>query len=390
MIQQTDAFVIGAGPGGCAAAIALARAGFAVAIAEAKPFPRAKVCGEFISPAATAALERLIPPERLRSLGAERVGRFHLELNHRELSFPMRTPAWVLSRRSLDDALLAEARDAGAEILQPAAVRAVDHHADHATVTIDHQGETRTRTARVVIHADGSGRFAKRRTRTAQPQNATPKRQGVVGLKCHIKQTSTSRVTGIRMRAAHGAYIGSVAVEHANATIALVARSRLVKQAQQEHGPIATSGGDALLAKLWPAFERDARQSPWLSSGVPGSPYRPPKHPRDILVGNAAAAVEPVGGEGIGLAVRAGLTAADLLAATPSPWSPSDLQTLQREHARRYRRRLRFRRPACRLAAAVLERPALVNAAWPFLSAPIAGPAIVESWLRCSGKPARS
>jgi len=85
MTTSTHTLVIGAGPGGCAAAIALARAGLAVTIAEAKPFPRVKVCGEFISPAATDALERLLPPERLRQLGAERVNRFHLELDDRAL-----------------------------------------------------------------------------------------------------------------------------------------------------------------------------------------------------------------------------------------------------------------------------------------------------------------
>ncbi len=60
-----DAIVIGAGPAGSTAALLLARAGWSVAIVEKSPFPRRKVCGEFISAPALALLARLDLADRV-------------------------------------------------------------------------------------------------------------------------------------------------------------------------------------------------------------------------------------------------------------------------------------------------------------------------------------
>ena len=68
-----DALVVGGGPAGATAAILLAQAGWRVAVVEKKPFPRRKVCGEFISAHQLAAVAR---PRRGREslLGAGRSG----------------------------------------------------------------------------------------------------------------------------------------------------------------------------------------------------------------------------------------------------------------------------------------------------------------------------
>src|SRR5437763_1811893 len=55
-----DVAIIGAGPAGCAAAIAAARAGASVHLLERGPYPRHKVCGEFVSPEALALLRELL------------------------------------------------------------------------------------------------------------------------------------------------------------------------------------------------------------------------------------------------------------------------------------------------------------------------------------------
>src|ERR1700679_3434901 len=49
MQENCDAIVVGGGPSGATAAALLAQAGWRVAIVEKVPFPRRKVCGEFIS-----------------------------------------------------------------------------------------------------------------------------------------------------------------------------------------------------------------------------------------------------------------------------------------------------------------------------------------------------
>src|SRR5687767_13155715 len=54
-----DALVIGGGPAGSASAILLAQNGWAVALVERMEFPRAKVCGEYLSASNLPLLDRL-------------------------------------------------------------------------------------------------------------------------------------------------------------------------------------------------------------------------------------------------------------------------------------------------------------------------------------------
>ncbi|HEX7605439.1 MAG TPA: FAD-dependent monooxygenase, partial [Usitatibacter sp.] len=78
-MNSVEALVIGGGPAGATAAIGLARAGWAVAIVEKSPFPRGKVCGEYISATTWPVLRELgIEPSIARRAGPAvvRVGLF--------------------------------------------------------------------------------------------------------------------------------------------------------------------------------------------------------------------------------------------------------------------------------------------------------------------------
>jgi flavin-dependent dehydrogenase len=136
-----------------------------------------------------------------------------------------------------------------------------------------------------------------------------------------------------------------------------------------------------LTRNLWPGFARCARTTPWHTCGVAGSAYIAPGHARSFRVGNAAAAVEPVGGEGIGLALWSGATLGATL-------ELSDPVRTQRVFARAYRARVRVRRPACRMAGEALMRPRLVRALWPALDAPGGADALLRAFWALSGKPA--
>ncbi|MCI0546785.1 MAG: NAD(P)/FAD-dependent oxidoreductase [Candidatus Rokubacteria bacterium] len=56
---RPDVTVVGGGPAGSAAAILLAERGFTVLLLEKAAFPRAKICGEYLSPECARVLDRL-------------------------------------------------------------------------------------------------------------------------------------------------------------------------------------------------------------------------------------------------------------------------------------------------------------------------------------------
>jgi menaquinone-9 beta-reductase len=70
---MTDVIVIGGGPAGCAAAMGLNRLGYRVVLCDQAKFPRDKVCGEFISPAADPILKRLGVFDRIEALSPKRL-----------------------------------------------------------------------------------------------------------------------------------------------------------------------------------------------------------------------------------------------------------------------------------------------------------------------------
>ena len=56
---ETDVLIVGAGPGGSAAAYHLARHGIDVVAVDKAAFPREKVCGDGLTPRSVGAIQRM-------------------------------------------------------------------------------------------------------------------------------------------------------------------------------------------------------------------------------------------------------------------------------------------------------------------------------------------
>src|SRR5689334_25014142 len=117
--READVIVVGAGPGGSAAAYHLARHGLSVLLLEKSEFPREKVCGDGLTPRAVRQLVKMgvdtsekagwLRNKGLRVIG----GGVRLELDWPELaSFP--NYGLVRTRLDFDDMLAKRAVEAGA------------------------------------------------------------------------------------------------------------------------------------------------------------------------------------------------------------------------------------------------------------------------------------
>ena len=76
-MEPFDVAIIGAGPAGSSAAIALAGKGYSVALLDKEQFPREKLCGDFLNPVNWPMLRVLKVEEAVLACPHEKIETFH-------------------------------------------------------------------------------------------------------------------------------------------------------------------------------------------------------------------------------------------------------------------------------------------------------------------------
>lgn len=160
-----DVIVVGAGPGGSAAATHLAHAGLSVALIEKSGFPRDKICGDALTPRAVRELDHMgfTNPGWHKNRGLRLFGGGH----QLELEWPNVTgaPNYGLTapRMVLDHALADHAKSEGAHLFEHTMVTeaffengwVAGVHAQKTDARGRRTGESVTFRAPLVIAADG-------------------------------------------------------------------------------------------------------------------------------------------------------------------------------------------------------------------------------------------
>ncbi|WP_428938684.1 NAD(P)/FAD-dependent oxidoreductase [Fontivita pretiosa] len=349
--------VIGAGPAGSVSALLLARSGIDVTLIEQHRFPRDKVCGECLSTLGIDVLSRLrllADLQHLAPRSLRRVMLFPPDARSIELALPR--PMLGVSRRALDHLLLQAARDAGARIVQPARCESLK---PLRLRTLD-DNRTKTLHADLIVLANGRG----------QPS-------GDFGVKAHFIGVNAPPDT-IALFGVQGHYGGIAPIEADRWNLAFsVPAARIRHFAHNYDRLLQTIMLENRHLGRWMSGAR--RTSDWLVSPLPRSAVRDDWSDRVIPVGNAAAAIEPIGGEGIGLAMRsAELAAGNILAAVQGDHRV-DVQQLRSE----YRKLWGWRGPVCRGAAIAISNPPLARLLAQCLAP---GDPIIASVLRAIGK----
>ena len=167
-----DVIVAGGGPAGAATALRLAREGLDVAVVERSAFPRTKPCGEYLSPATVRALDELGVAAALAA-HASPIRGIRLFNGGARVELPLRTPGWSLPRATLDDALLAAAREAGATVIR-GRIEDVLANEERAGVFVRMPDGSRERMdARMLVGADGAHSIVAKICGLAARQNGT-------------------------------------------------------------------------------------------------------------------------------------------------------------------------------------------------------------------------
>ncbi|MGH7085193.1 MAG: NAD(P)/FAD-dependent oxidoreductase, partial [Acetobacteraceae bacterium] len=157
-----DVIVVGAGPGGAAAASFMARRGMDVLLLDRADFPREKVCGDGLTPQAIAWADRLGCAAEVLAGTKGCIKSCDLYINGRKTltgGFPDGTQypdfAVLLDRRRFDHIILRNALEHGAKFQPRAVVREVIRDAHSVRVAARVAGRTTEFRSRIVVGADG-------------------------------------------------------------------------------------------------------------------------------------------------------------------------------------------------------------------------------------------
>ncbi|GAC1305983.1 MAG: geranylgeranyl reductase family protein [Vulcanimicrobiaceae bacterium] len=352
--------VIGAGPGGAAAAIELARGGARTYVVEKQAWPRAKTCGDGISPPGVREARALgVALDDKRPL---EVGEISTPHGHRFRGGWRPETPWgaIVERREFDARLVAAAVAAGAHFEATTTVRELVPDRDGPRATLARYGGARPERYDAVVLAEGAtGALARRagfgshRTRLVALRGYAPSR------------TPLAPQFGLYFdRGLSPGYGWIFPVDEHRANVGILLDERAVR----------ARGGDLRgVLRAWTQGSAPARRtvgaSPAyesLAGGVIPTGRRSRVRDGVYLVGDAAGVADPFSAEGIYQAMASGrAVAAALLAYGPGRAAERRyaraLRPFDRNAAEAYRLRLGFRYVIDVMGARAVKRPALAH-----------------------------
>jgi geranylgeranyl reductase family protein len=305
-----DAVIVGAGPGGSAAAYFLSRRGLDVLLLDRADFPRDKTCGDGLTPRALRVLDQMgILPE-VERVGC-RVGAYEVVApDGRVTSAPITAEhgALVVPRSELDDIVLRRAVQSGAQFNARVTVSRIEPNSTGVRV---HAEGGQSFEAHVAVIATGAATGVLKRSGilSHQPRAMLAARAYFEDIQQEVASTFSLRFHGVPLPG-YG-WVFPVSETAANIGVGFMPPRRTAKPSRT-----TSQAFEDFTRHLEKSLLSGARQA----GPVKGYPIRvdfltaPTFAERTLLVGEAAGLVNPLTGEGIDYALESGQIAAGHLA----------------------------------------------------------------------------
>ncbi|MEM7695696.1 MAG: FAD-dependent oxidoreductase [Pseudomonadota bacterium] len=302
--MRCDAVIIGGGLAGAATAISAARAGLQATVLEREAIPKHKVCGEFLSVSTIEALRALgVCPLQLGAVPLDRV-RVSAGGAPVEAILPFR--AVSLSRKTLDAAMLDAAAEAGAVVRRGVRVR----DAGQAPPTAARAGRWHIDASCGALNTD---RLVIATGKTDLRGHARPSgvHGAMVGLKRLVVPARTPEPV-IDLALFPGGYAGIQPIEDGRLNVCLAVTRAHVRR----HGVDGAFASAACAAPHLSATLGALAGETHATANIPYGMVRKAHPSRPHYVGDQAAVIASILGEGMAIALTTG---ADLGAQLADP-----------------------------------------------------------------------
>ena len=357
---EFDVVVAGGGPAGSTLATLLRSAGHAVAVCDAARFPRHKICGEYVPPAAIPIFAGLgVLDDVLRLRPRRHVGMAVISPDGTEVlgRYGGAGRGLSLRRHDLDRVLIEGARRSGAVVLEGARVVALDRLPRGGfEVTVRRDGAAILLRARVLVGADGRNSFVARRLGLRRPEP----RHRKWAVMAHCRGVATPDDHGEMIVTPYG-YCGVNPLPGGLANVCVVVDRGEMRR--------AAPGGERLADFFRERIDsHPLTRARMVRATIAAGPWatgplacRSARSVDDgaLLIGDAAGFYDPFTGEGIGMALRGAALAAGVLcgALRRGDVGRRALAPYETERRRAFRARLLLDR----LLQAILTRPRLTD-----------------------------
>jgi flavin-dependent dehydrogenase len=346
-----DVAVIGGGVAGSAAAALLARHGLRVILFDKGRFPRQKVCGEFLSPEGAEVLRHVGVWPQIHLHNPPLIHSLALTAGGGEARRKLPVPGWGVSRGLLDDALWQHAQSVGVTTSDRATVAHVEGGLQRGfSLTVRQAGEASTTVqSRVILCA--SGRQGQPWGQRRAPDGRFTRR--FVGIKAHVRGVPLNG--HVELHTIRHGYCGLAEVTGDVSNLCCCVEMRAFRHAG---GTPERFLGSALKQNRRLRARLDAAEplnSPWVTTSYTDRHTVTPTAAGIWNLGDAAALVAPLTGDGMGMALRT----AELAATITHMGFQQTLtwEQASREYGRQWRREFLPRLRWGRYLEGILLRP---------------------------------